>query len=411
MSAEEHISNSSPDTNSGYRLVCRNIWKIFGDGADNLVGSIDPALSREELLAQTGCVVAVKDVSFEVSQGETFVIMGLSGSGKSTLVRCLSRLIEPNRGHILIDGEDVLAMNKQQLRDIRRYKMGMVFQHFGNFPHKRVMENVVYGLQIQGMDKVTRNKRAADVIELVGLMGWEERYPHELSGGMQQRVGLARALAVDPEILLFDEPFSALDPLIRREMQDQLIKLQQLVQKTMVFITHDFLEALKVGDRVAIMKDGEFVQVGTPEEVVSAPTNDYVRDFTRDVPRSKVLTARSVMTPARVYSTTDEGLADLTARMNDQDCDCAVVIDNQNNFRGTVQLSDIPGGSTGNASVASVMRGSCPTAQPGTRLEQLIPMVISNDDPIAVLEDTRCLGTISRQAAMSALISDDGVAT
>ena len=217
MTAEEHIPNMIADTSGGYRLVCRNIWKVFGDGADKLAESVDPSLSREEVLAQTGCVVAVKDVSFEVREGETFVIMGLSGSGKSTLVRCLSRLIEPTRGQILIDGEDVLAMNKQQLRDIRRYKMGMVFQHFGNFPHKRVMENVVYGLQIQGMDKATRNKRAADVIELVGLMGWEERFPHELSGGMQQRVGLARALAVDPQILLFDEPFSALDPLIRRE--------------------------------------------------------------------------------------------------------------------------------------------------------------------------------------------------
>ena len=293
---------------SGYRLECRNIWKVFGDGAETLMDSIDPALSREEVLAQTGNVVAVKDVSFSVREGETFVIMGLSGSGKSTLVRCLSRLIEPTRGEVLIDGQDVLAMNKQELRDIRRYKIGMVFQHFGNFPHKRVMDNVVYGLQIQGMEKAARNKRAAEVIELVGLMGWEERFPHELSGGMQQRVGLARALAVDPQILLFDEPFSALDPLIRREMQDQLIRLQQLVQKTMVFITHDFLEALKVGDRVAIMKDGEFVQVGTPEEVVSAPTDDYVRDFTRDVPRSKVLTARSVMTPARVSCTADEGV-------------------------------------------------------------------------------------------------------
>ena len=411
MSAEEHIPNSPPDTNGGYRLVCRNIWKIFGDGADNLVGSIDPALSREELLAQTGCVVAVKDVSFEVSQGETFVIMGLSGSGKSTLVRCLSRLIEPNRGHILIDGEDVLAMNKQQLRDIRRYKMGMVFQHFGNFPHKRVMENVVYGLQIQGMDKVTRNKRAADVIELVGLMGWEERYPHELSGGMQQRVGLARALAVDPEILLFDEPFSALDPLIRREMQDQLIKLQQLVQKTMVFITHDFLEALKVGRP---RRNYERWRVRPGRHAGRSRLSSHKRLRPGLHPRRPtVQSAHRPLRhdPARVYSTTDEGLADLTARMNDQDCDCAVVIDNQNNFRGTVQLSDIPGGSTGNASVASVMRGSCPTAQPGTRLEQLIPMVISNDDPIAVLEDTRCLGTISRQAAMSALISDDGVAT
>ena len=403
---------NQPESDVGYRLICRNLWKIFGDRAQELADSVDPSLSREEVLAQTGNVVAVRDVSFDVREGETFVIMGLSGSGKSTLVRCLSRLIEPTRGQILIDGEDVLAMNKHQLRDIRRYKMGMVFQHFGNFPHKRVMENVVYGLQIQGMDKVTRTKRAAEVIELVGLMGWEERYPHELSGGMQQRVGLARALAVDPEILLFDEPFSALDPLIRREMQDQLIKLQQLVQKTMVFITHDFLEALKVGDRVAIMKDGEFVQIGTPEEVVSAPTNDYVRDFTRDVPRSKVLTARSVMAPARVYATADEGLVDLIIRMTNQECDCAVVVDTQNHFRGMVQLEDIRSGmATEHSSVACVMRYSCPITAPETRLEELIPLTITNESPIAVIDNSRCLGIVSREAAMKALVNEENVAS
>ena len=313
MSREYDAANHSGPTRqsgveAGTRLVCRNLWKVFGDGGPDLVDSVDPALSREEVLAQTGCVLAVRDVSFHVREGETFVIMGLSGSGKSTLVRCLGRLVEPTRGQVHIDGEDLLAMSKHQLRDIRRHKMGMVFQHFGNFPHKRVLDNVVYGLQVQGIDKTTQRRRAAEVIELVGLSGWEERYPHELSGGMQQRVGLARALAVDPEILLFDEPFSALDPLIRREMQDQLIGLQQMVRKTMVFITHDFLEALKVGDRVAIMKDGEFVQIGSPEELVSNPVNDYVRDFTRDVPRSKVLTARSVMTPPRVHVTADEGL-------------------------------------------------------------------------------------------------------
>ena len=403
---------NQPEIDVGYRLICRNLWKIFGDRAQELADSVDPSLSREEVLAQTGNVVAVRDVSFDVREGETFVIMGLSGSGKSTLVRCLSRLIEPTCGQILIDGEDVLAMNKHQLRDIRRYKMGMVFQHFGNFPHKRVMENVVYGLQIQGMDKATRTKRAAEVIELVGLMGWEERYPHELSGGMQQRVGLARALAVDPDILLFDEPFSALDPLIRREMQDQLIKLQQLVQKTMVFITHDFLEALKVGDRVAIMKDGEFVQIGTPEEVVSAPTNDYVRDFTRDVPWSKVLTARSVMAPARVYATADEGLVDLITRMTNQECDCAVVVDTQNHFRGTVQLEDIrSGAATEHSSVASVMRYSCPITAPETRLEELIPLTITSESPIAVVDNARCLGIISREAAMKALVNEEKVAS
>ena len=401
---QSHVDASS-------RLVCRNLWKVFGDGADDLADSIDPDLSREEVLAQTGCVLAVRDVSFSVREGETFVIMGLSGSGKSTLVRCLGRLIEPTRGQVHIDGEDMLAMNKRQLRDIRRHKMGMVFQHFGNFPHKRVFENVVYGLQVQGIDKTTQRSRAAEVIELVGLSGWEERYPHELSGGMQQRVGLARALAVDPQILLFDEPFSALDPLIRRDMQDQLIGLQRLVQKTMVFITHDFLEALKVGDRVAIMKDGEFVQMGTPEELVSNPINDYVRDFTRDVPRSKVLTARSVMTPPRVYATADEGLADLMNRLSTQECESAVVVDREDHFIGTVHLADVPFSGVAHSSVASVMRDSCPVVEPGTRLERLIPLAIAGDAPIAVLDSGRCIGTISREAAMAALLSDEGVAT
>ena len=392
-------------------LVCRNLWKVFGDGARDLADSIDPDLSREEVLAQTGCVLAVRDVSFYVREGETFVIMGLSGSGKSTLVRCLGRLIEPTRGQVLIDGEDLLAMNKKQLRELRRHKMGMVFQHFGNFPHKRVLDNVVYGLQIQGIDKTTQQKRAAEVIEMVGLSGWEKRYPHELSGGMQQRVGLARALAVNPQILLFDEPFSALDPLIRRDMQDQLVGLQQLVQKTMVFITHDFLEALKVGDRVAIMKDGEFVQIGMPEELVSNPINDYVRDFTRDVPRSKVITARSVMTPPRVYATADEGLADLVNKLAAQESESAVVVDGQDRFIGTVHLADLPTSWVAHSSVASVMRDSCAVVEPNTRLERLIPLAIYDDAPIAVLDRGRCIGTISRAAAMAALVGDEGIAS
>ena len=391
--------------------MCRNLWKVFGDGARDLADSIDPDLSREEVLAQTGCVLAVRDVSFYVREGETFVIMGLSGSGKSTLVRCLGRLIEPTRGQVLIDGEDLLAMNKKQLRELRRHKMGMVFQHFGNFPHKRVLDNVVYGLQIQGINKTTQQKRAAEVIEMVGLSGWEKRYPHELSGGMQQRVGLARALAVNPQILLFDEPFSALDPLIRRDMQDQLVGLQQLVQKTMVFITHDFLEALKVGDRVAIMKDGEFVQIGKPEELVSNPINDYVRDFTRDVPRSKVITARSVMTPPRVYATADEGLADLVNKLAAQQCESAVVVDGQDRFIGTVHLADLPTSWVAHSSVASVMRDSCAVVEPDTRLERLIPLAIYDDAPIAVLDRGRCIGTISREAAMVALVGDEGVAS
>ncbi len=407
--ADASETAEQPGLEAETRLVCENLWKVYGDQAEELAASLEPDQSREDVLAETGSVLAVRDISFDVRDGETFVIMGLSGSGKSTLVRCLSRLIEPTSGHVHIDGEDLLAMSKQQLRDVRRHKLGMVFQHFGNFPHKRVVDNVVYGLQVQGVDKDTRLKRAEDVIELVGLSGWEDRYPHELSGGMQQRIGLARALAVDPEILLFDEPFSALDPLIRREMQDQLIGLQQLVRKTMVFITHDFLEAIKVGDRVAIMKDGEFVQVGTPEELVSNPIDDYVKDFTRDVPRSKVLTARSVMTEPAVYVTADQSLAELDRALTMNDCESAVVVDHEGLFVGTVHLDDVTkNGITTHSSVASTMNASCPIADADTLLERLIPLVIEDASTIAVLDDGRCIGTITRTAAMEALVSDEG---
>ena len=283
-----------PDIGSK-QIQCIDLWKVFGHTAEAAIDSLMSGVSKEQLLFDTGNVMAVRSVSFHVGIGETFVIMGLSGSGKSTIVRCLSRLVEPTRGEVLIDGENLLTMSPLELREIRRHKMGMVFQHFGNFPHKKVIENVTYGLQIQGVSREVRQKKAEQVVELVGLGGWEDRYPQELSGGMQQRVGLARALAVDPEILLFDEPFSALDPLIRRELQNELINLQEAVRKTIVFITHDFSEALKLGDRIAIMKDGAFVQVGSPEEILLNPADDYVRDFTRDVPRSKVLTASAAM--------------------------------------------------------------------------------------------------------------------
>ncbi len=282
------------------KVACRNVWKIFGPQPRSVINSGVARASKAEILAKTGHVMAVREISFEVRQGETFVVMGLSGSGKSTLLRCLPRLIDPSFGQVLIDGEDVATMNEQKLREVRRHKMSMVFQHFGLFPHRRILDNVAYGLEIQGMPKAARYARAQEVIELVNLKGWENHYPGQLSGGMQQRVGLARALAVNPEILLFDEPFSALDPLIRREMQDELITLQEQMHKTLIFITHDFAEALKLGDRIAIMKDGEFVQVGTPQEVVLYPADDYVREFTKDVPRAKVLTAQNIMTPAPV---------------------------------------------------------------------------------------------------------------
>ena len=279
-------------------IAASGVWKIFGANAEQVLDTHDRSKSRDAIQEETGHVVAVKDVDFEVRRGECFVVMGLSGSGKSTLLRTLTRLIEPTGGSITIDGHDVRDLSQRDLRELRRSKVAMVFQHFGLFPHRSVIDNIAYGLEVRGMGKVKRTEKAEEILDLVGLGGWGERFPRELSGGMQQRVGLARAMAMDPEILFFDEPFSALDPLIRREMQDELLDLQAKLQKTMVFITHDFLEAIKMGDHIAIMKDGEIVQIGTPEEIVAAPVDDYVREFTEDVPRYKVLSVGKVMRPA-----------------------------------------------------------------------------------------------------------------
>lgn len=287
-------------------LRVRDLWKVFGRKADDVPASAQlRALSRRELIDQTGCTAAVRNVSFDVPRGEVFVIMGLSGSGKSTLIRCLSRLIEPTSGEIDLDGSNLLDANDKTLREIRRTKISMVFQHFGLLPHRSVTENVAYGLEIRGVDKASRWARAQEVIDLVGLTGYEKSFPHELSGGMQQRVGLARALAGDPELLMFDEPFSALDPLIRRDMQAEVIRLHHDMGKTMVFVTHDLSEALKLGDRILIMRDGAAIQLGTGDELVGNPADDYVRDFVRDVARQDVLTMRWIATPEQPGERTD----------------------------------------------------------------------------------------------------------
>jgi glycine betaine/proline transport system ATP-binding protein len=278
-------------------IQARDVWKIFGPHAERLQGSEDLDLPRAELFAKTGCTIASRDVTFEVARGEVFVIMGLSGSGKSTLVRCITRLVEPTSGSIDICGQDVLGADARALRQLRRTKVAMVFQHFGLFPHRTVIDNVAYGLEVQRVPKHARHERAREILGVVGLAGVEASYPDQLSGGMQQRVGLARALAVDPEVLIFDEAFSALDPLIRRDMQDEVARLQARLHKTVVFVTHDLDEALKIGDRIAIMKDGRFVQVGAPAEIVGAPADDYVAEFVRDVPRGKVLTASFALQP------------------------------------------------------------------------------------------------------------------
>jgi glycine betaine/proline transport system ATP-binding protein len=280
-------------TNSA--ISVRGLWKVYGPKPERIVGSPLADKPRRQLQAETGNVVAMRDIDMDVMPGEVFVVMGLSGSGKSTLIRCLTRLIEPTVGSVRIGDIDVTKADKETLLDVRRNKVSMVFQHFGLLPHRTLTDNVAFGLEVRGVDKTERRRKANETLELVGLSEMGGYRPHQLSGGQQQRVGLARALATDPDILLFDEPFSALDPLIRRDMQDEVVRLRREVNKTMVFITHDLSEALRLGDRIAIMRDGRFVQVGTPEAVVVEPADEYVENFVRDVPRSFVVPVEHVM--------------------------------------------------------------------------------------------------------------------
>jgi glycine betaine/proline transport system ATP-binding protein len=334
------------------QILVRNIWKIFGPQAAQIRATIRPDESIADIRTRTEHTIAVRDVSFEVNSGTTFVVMGLSGSGKSTLLRCIARLIEPTAGEVLIDGQAIHTMTESELRELRRQRMSMVFQSFGLLPHRRVIDNVAFGLEVQGVNRTARHAKALEMIEMVGLSGWEYHFPRQLSGGMQQRVGLARALAVNPEILLFDEPFSALDPLIRREMQDELLRLQRTLRKTSIFITHDFHEALRLGDQIAIMRAGEFVQVGPPETVVLHPRNEYVNAFVRDAPRAKVITAAAIMRPCP----------------------------------------------------ADYAFGNRPMIRIDAHLEEIIPLVAAYEQPLPVIhEDRTPLGLIDRVAVLKAL--------
>ena len=332
------------------QVSVEGVWKVFGRKASEARAMAKSGATREEIQTATSSVVAVRDVTFDVAPGETFVVMGLSGSGKSTLIRCVSHLVKPTEGRVRLCGTELTRADSATLRDLRRQKMAMVFQHFGLFPHRKVVDNVAYGLEVQGIERQERHERAQELLDTVGLEGWGNHYPQQLSGGMQQRVGLARALAVDPEVLFFDEPFSALDPLIRRDMQDELIDLQLKLQRTLVFITHDFAEALKLADRIAIMNDGAFVQVGTPVEILTKPADDYVRAFTQDAPVAKVLQACSLMQPLdgrdvsrdwpQVSETTplEDALPHLLGSTNP-----VVVCDEQNTPVGLLQGDDVAG--------------------------------------------------------------------
>lgn len=374
-----------------YQIECKNLWKVFGPQAERF--QVDTSMSKEEILEQTGHVVAVQDVSFNVGKGEIFVIMGLSGSGKSTLIRCLSRLIEPTTGQVLLDGKDILGMSESELRELRRQRMSMVFQHFGLFAHRQVIDNVAYGLEVQGVDKTTRQERAREMIKVVGLQGWEHHYPNMLSGGMQQRVGIARALAVNPEILLFDEPFSALDPLIRRELQDELLSLQKQMHKTILFITHDFLEAVKLGDRIAIMKDGKIVQIGTPIDVVMNPADNYVREFTKDVPKANVLTAASILNERQCVIRSSDKPDVMDAALREQK---------------TLFVKDDSGKCLGRLEQSSPLLISPVTewVSPTTKLNTLLSRLAKSEAPLPVLENGNLLGTIDRTRAMIALANE-----
>jgi glycine betaine/proline transport system ATP-binding protein len=333
-------------------IRAEGIWKIFGKNADKVLGTADLELSRAELREKTGCVAAVRDVSFDVYPGQVFVVMGLSGSGKSTLVRTLIRLIEPTAGRVEIDGRDVTAANRDELLQLRRHTSSMVFQHFGLLAHRTVLDNVAFGLEVQGVAKAERQARAAEVLKLVGLEDAAGQFPDELSGGMQQRVGLARAFAVDPKVMLYDEPFSALDPLIRRDMQDEVCRLQEETGKTMVFITHDLPEALRLGDQIAIMRDGRVVQQGTPEELVGSPADEYVANFVRDIPRSHVLTLRWIMREAR------------------------------------------PGEEDG------------PKLDVGTTVKRAVPVISSSDKPVCAVENGKIVGVVDKTAVLAAIAGE-----
>ena len=390
------------------RISVRSLWKVFGEDPDRAMSSEYTGKQKSEIQEELGCVVALKDVSFDVNEGETFVVMGLSGSGKSTLVRCLTRLIEPNAGEIYVAAEDVIKYNGRELTNFRRTKTAMVFQHFGLMPNRTILDNVAFGLEIQGIDKHTRWEKAREVIELVGLKGWEDNYATELSGGMQQRVGLARALAVDPEILLMDEPFSALDPLIRREMQDELINLQTTLKKTIVFITHDLDEALRLGTRIAIMKDGEIVQLGSKEEIVDNPADSYVEDFIRSISRTRVLGAGSIMQDASIVVDSSTGIDSLLKKLDETEEDHVFVTSSDNRLIGMVSEKDLSSDSLDkNSSLKELITNDPPILNrvyQDTPIDELVPLSAMSDCPVAVVdEEDTLLGIVTRGSLLLSL--------
>ncbi|UFJ41907.1 glycine betaine/L-proline ABC transporter ATP-binding protein [Brevibacillus humidisoli] len=385
------------------KIKVESVTKIFGRHPEKAIELLEKGWGKQKIVEETGMTVGVNQASFEVKAGEIFVIMGLSGSGKSTLVRLFNRLIEPTAGRILIDGEDIVKMNPEQLRNVRRKKLSMVFQRFALFPHRTVLENVEYGLEVQGIEKQARQTKAKEALALVGLKGWESSYPDQLSGGMQQRVGLARALANDPDVLLMDEAFSALDPLIRKDMQDELLELQETMQKTIVFITHDLDEALKLGDRIALMKDGSIQQIGTPEEILTNPANEYVERFVVDVDLSKVLTAERVMKRAETI-TLDKGPRVAMQMMRDRGVSSLFVVDKKKSLLGVLTADAVKKAHSEEVSLETVMETDVLVVEPNRILHEMFDLVAFSQFPVAVVgENRRLLGVVVKGAVLGSL--------
>ncbi len=374
-----------------------DVWKIFGNDPKRILKSDYRTKTKEEILEATGNVVAMRNISFEVQRGEMFVLMGLSGSGKSTMIRTFLRLIRPTHGSIIVGGQDVTKLNQDELLEYRKHRASMVFQHYGLFPHYTVLDNAMYGLKAGGIDRDDREKRARQALETVGLAGWEDYYPHNLSGGMQQRVGLARALATEPDLLLMDEPFSGLDPLIRRQMQDELVDLQANLKKTIIFVTHDLHEALKLGDRIAIMRDGEIIQIGTPEEVVTHPADEYVRQFVQDASPAKVLTAENIMEDPDFLVYAWEGPSAARTILADNKREWAFMVDREHHYRGVVtidHLDEVRGKGLDN--LRSLDTETSATCQPEVYLEEIFPLAAESKYPIPVVDEAGKLQGIVR---------------
>ena len=390
-------------------ISVKDLWKVYGKNPEQALSSENVGLGKRELQENLGLVVALQQVTFDVHQGETFVVMGLSGSGKSTLVRCLIRLIDPTAGEIMVDGEDITKADDQRLTEFRRGKVAMVFQHYGLLPHRNVIDNASWGLELRGVEKPERYSKTLEMLELVGLDGWEKAYPRELSGGMQQRVGLARALAMDPDILLMDEPFSGLDPLIRRHMQDELVRLQKELNKTIVFITHDLAEALKLGDRIAIMRDGAVVQIGQPEDIVLSPEDEYVAEFTQDVRKESILTASHVMEEPSTVVLCGKGPQEALQAMRGDASDLALVLDDDDNYLGMLTMEQAHAALQAGVDNLGdhIERYLYTDPEPISNdiaLDQLIPICMSSDYPIPVVdEDGKLMGVVHRNALAEAI--------